>query len=383
MVLAGLTAITNFAEAAQIKAVGTIPNEGEKTKIVLNGKIVPGDAPRLQKLLEPNYDAILFLNSSGGDYREGLALAHLLHDKLIPTALEPGASCLSACAIAFLGGNSLAEEDLTMASRSIPVGATLGFHAPYLRANSQPLTDEAVLESYDQAIKTVTDFVRSASGFGITPDVAADMMTPQRDSLYYVRTMDDLRRIGIEVQGIEPAKKLTPSMVKNICANGLVAGDTTFQKTYDDMERMLKDLKWDIRATIPIRTGYFGDIVKGSRVVVPMYVGGEGIGEYSCVVDAVVIDGNLRASDRGYIFTNDGGNILESAKHLDRGPESYGDPEIPSKFAVGAADPLSDSLDTDILRLELVPPDTLITDISDKIRSYEIAEPAIKGLEVK
>lgn len=373
--LAGLPA---GALAAQIDVIGTLDVDGwSRTEIMLAGKIEPGDRRKIEKLLHDDENAIVLLNSVGGDYREGLALAHLFRDRLVSTVVPSGARCLSACAIAFLGGAAAGEEGGTANSRSMALDAELGFHAPYLRTSGQLLTEEAVLNAYDHAIRTVTDFVRSAAAFDISADVAADMMTPQRDELFYIRKVDDIQRIGLEVQDIAPARKLTMQMARNICANGLATGEMTFGEAYETMQTLLKDLKWPAKPVIPLKTGYFGPVSKGWRIVLPVFEGGEGIGHYTCIVDTVTIDGTLYAGNRGYIFTDDGQDIMKAAKGFDPGPEDYGEPEFASAFHIGAVDPLATSDGDSSLRFEIVRPDTPLKDVAKTIRALEADAPVI------
>jgi hypothetical protein len=93
------------------------------------GEVRNGDAFRLQAALAkvaPNKRVAILLHSTGGVYAEGKALGRLFHNAKISTfVLGNGGNCLSACAMAFLGGrDSVTGEPL----RAIIQGGALGFH---------------------------------------------------------------------------------------------------------------------------------------------------------------------------------------------------------------------------------------------------------------
>ena len=66
------------------------------------------------------------MNSAGGVYQEGMALGRLFYKAKVSTfVVGNGGTCLSACAMAFLGGrDSVTGEPL----RAIIQGGSLGFH---------------------------------------------------------------------------------------------------------------------------------------------------------------------------------------------------------------------------------------------------------------
>ena len=79
----------------------------DKQVFDLSGPIESGDLERLRALAPSDGQSIISFDSNGGDFQAGLALARYLHEKSIGTIVEDGRKCLSACAIAFLGGTAL------------------------------------------------------------------------------------------------------------------------------------------------------------------------------------------------------------------------------------------------------------------------------------
>jgi hypothetical protein len=124
--LAGLVAIPR-AEAAELRRIKIgVP---DLEVFYFQGGVANGDTLRLQAelaRLPPNKRVAILMNSGGGDYQEGLALGRLFYRAKISTfVLGNGGVCMSACAMAFLGGRDSATGEPL---RAIVQGGSLGFH---------------------------------------------------------------------------------------------------------------------------------------------------------------------------------------------------------------------------------------------------------------
>jgi hypothetical protein len=96
--------------------------------VLLKGTIVDGDAYEVRKhiaKLPKKTGTIVYLDSPGGNLREGLKLGTHFYDFKIETAVEAKALCASACALAFLGGRDANGN----VSRTKFTGSRLGYHA--------------------------------------------------------------------------------------------------------------------------------------------------------------------------------------------------------------------------------------------------------------
>jgi hypothetical protein len=376
-------AFMSVASAAEVRIdPAGVPQLERITKIVLTGKISRGDAARVDKLVEGEDSAIVFLDSTGGDYREGLALARLFKQRKVRTAVSSGKSCLSACAIAFLGGTAYGEEGTEPFARSIAPNARLAFHAPFIEITAGDLRVEQIEAAYDTAIRTVTDFVRVARDLGISPEVAADMMTPQRAALYRIATVRDLVRASVEVQDIPRPETLTRSMAVNLCLNGWVeaeSGENGMAIVAEGMKRLQENLKWPDKSTIKIKSDYFtGARILIKRTVLPIAEAGEASGFYSCMIDHVEVAGDLRVENRGYIFTETDREIMDRAADFGQpGFEQLTQLDVVSHFAIGAIDPLAPYDYSDEERLGVVPPETPIGKIEELVKSYLASEPPL------
>lgn len=127
----------------------------------LEGEIVRGDAERLKTVLERDFPLAhdetgpsLCLDSPGGSLDEGVAIAQLLGAHFTSTVLEPEASCLSACAVAFMGG-TFGWFEYRYNMRVMHPSAKLGFHAPALVVGEGSYDAPTVVKAFDVAIDAV------------------------------------------------------------------------------------------------------------------------------------------------------------------------------------------------------------------------------------
>lgn len=380
LVLVLLLAAPPAALPADIRLDGTAHDGwSELRRIRLAGPIVPGDLARLKRLAVAEDATVVTLDSAGGSYREGLALAAFFAAAQVRTLVEAGDVCLSACAIAFLGGTASGEEGMTTVARGIEAGARVAFHAPFLALSDGALTEAVVERAYDHAIRTVTDFIRIAEDLAVPPDVAADMMTPQRDALYAVATVRDLVRIGVELAGVAPPPALTASMVTNLCLNGWVWGTTSrFSGAARELARVLDDTGWGARPRpVSLVNDVFGAVQTMTRFVLPVAAAGEGSGHYLCLVDSAPGPDGPQVSCRGYVFAADPAEFLAVARRFDSGGlESPDTPDFPCMTDAGVV-PLARNAPSPERRWALVPEDTPVAEVAATLARYLRDEPPL------
>jgi hypothetical protein len=135
--------------------------------LLLEGTIQRGDLDRLKALIGAQREKAfassprLCLNSPGGAYREGLAIASYLMKQSIGTAIPRGAECYSACAIVFMGGTFPWKGEL---NRYLHAQAVLGFHAPYVpdsNNKNRVMVDEGEIRTaFSEGIKAMLAFMQ-------------------------------------------------------------------------------------------------------------------------------------------------------------------------------------------------------------------------------
>lgn len=203
-----------------------------KCNIRMEGAITTGDAAKFEALLAKHADdfaepervsiATLCLNSPGGSLFEGIKLAESIRKDrpyprdggipLVVTRLEAGASCESACAIAFMAGTLDVWEEEPIPQRSMHPTARLGFHAPALVVGEGQYSQDQITDAFDISVNAIAEIQR-VMNVGADPDgriyrgtetwmkgtlIEAMLKTPASD-MRYISTVDDAGRWGIEV----------------------------------------------------------------------------------------------------------------------------------------------------------------------------------------
>jgi SH3-like domain-containing protein len=192
--------------------------------IRLDGEIVSGDSQKLKSAAElMGSDFAFELNSGGGDFAEGLKIALLFRELGKQTIIRHGDSCLSACAIAFLGGAEQIDEG-TVPWRTVEIGAKLSFHAPYAELGKQNVDVGDLV----RAITKVTiELTVKFEEFGVPNSVIPKLMLDDANhSLFDATEIEVLNLLGVRVDGLKLRNlQITKSMVANICQIGWVLDD--------------------------------------------------------------------------------------------------------------------------------------------------------------
>ncbi len=217
-------------------AAGLAPHSPvQATTIRLQGPFRQGDSEAMRRVLaslkaaaEAPADgplATVELSSLGGDLIEGLKVGYLFRDYNVATVVRKRDICLSACALAFLGGtaaNGSAAQSERLPSHRLEIGAKLGFHAFYLNPNSAqaPTADDPVQgrrQGFTEARAATTAVMLYAADLGIDPRFVASMMSKQQDEFAYTNTNEEFLTlkvcpIGLDRPGIDPVEQAL-----NIC----------------------------------------------------------------------------------------------------------------------------------------------------------------------
>jgi hypothetical protein len=136
LLLRGLlgAAIAGLAFAALAQPAGALEiskhakDSAETNAVQLKGRIDDGDTYELQVYIaslakKPN--VVVYLNSTGGNLREGMRLGRFFFQNKIETVVESKTQCASACALAFLGG----RDETGKPRRTKASTGGVGFHS--------------------------------------------------------------------------------------------------------------------------------------------------------------------------------------------------------------------------------------------------------------
>jgi hypothetical protein len=210
----------------------------------LTGLIEPGDADRLRKMLEglrasktpqpaPGSPlATIELSSKGGDLHEGLKLGYLFREFGVATMVRAADLCLSACALAFLGGTQgHMPSQAATPSRSLEIGGQVGFHnfsltSPADLSATSKDAREGVVRGFNVARGGSAALVHYAAQMGIDMAFVARMIGQPVDVWEYVETDEAFVTLRVCPVGLEKRPANPAAIAANICnhaTGGLVS----------------------------------------------------------------------------------------------------------------------------------------------------------------
>jgi hypothetical protein len=162
----------------------------------------------------------LCLNSLGGSFAEGLAIAKNIENGS-KTLIPGGAQCYSACAIIFMGG-SFWEEGMYYPRRKLSVHGKLGFHAPYMVLPDHNYSSEALASAYKLGLQSVAEMIEIGQGIdhesAIPPAIIYELLKKGPDEAYMVDTVDKANKLHITLVDV-PKPTWDQKQVVNACIN--------------------------------------------------------------------------------------------------------------------------------------------------------------------
>jgi hypothetical protein len=195
----------------------------------IDGQIAKGDADTLTALIEDlgyptGYSPIgrrICLNSPGGILTEGLLIADVIANWNYGTAVPDGASCLSACAVAFLAGrfNNPEAGGAFSTDRVIHPRARLGFHAPSLLLGERAYSREEVDTAYAIALKSMAGILRHrATMLTAIPDsLFLELLGTPPFEMTYLETVGQAAQWQIDVVPVAMPTGAVQSALSNAC----------------------------------------------------------------------------------------------------------------------------------------------------------------------
>ena len=103
----GVAALVASVAPVMALEVSSIEGDGKVSKIVLAGRVDPGDSLKIRAFFgklpsDKPVEAQLHLN--GGDRNQAMAIGRFFHQSKVRTVVPPGANCGSPCALVLVGG---------------------------------------------------------------------------------------------------------------------------------------------------------------------------------------------------------------------------------------------------------------------------------------
>lgn len=215
----------------------SLPGLNPKAPIVitllrLTGRIEEGDALKLRKMLThikaatppvPGSPlATLELSSDGGDVYEGLNIGYLLREFDVATVVRKGDLCLSACALAFLGGTASHAPPAAVVHRSIEIGGQVGFHNFYPNPGSAKLPPASdakagVVIGFNLATGGSSLLVGFAAMMSIDPVFVARLLGRPSEEWDYIDTGGRFVKLAICPVGPGLPSVMERTAATNIC----------------------------------------------------------------------------------------------------------------------------------------------------------------------
>ncbi len=201
-------------------------------RLRLTGPIEPGDSDRIATTLRslrartPRVGdlplATLELAGQGGDLLEGIRIGSLLREYDIATVVRAGDTCLSACALIFLGGTSSHAWPAALPSRSLEIGARLGFHTftlntGALQNSAREARSDTSTRAFALARQGAALMMRYALDMGVDPGFFATLIGQPPETWTWIETAGQFIQLGIAPQGAVPPPGSLVEQVANLC----------------------------------------------------------------------------------------------------------------------------------------------------------------------
>lgn len=229
LIFASLTALPIPAHSAKI-SISKVTGDDQygELHLKLEGRITKGDLDRLKaigddpslKTFKPHQShTVLHLNSDGGNLKEGLNIVDHIIGGSVSTVLDANARCFSACALIFMAGNYVYRD--VHIRRSMHVTASLGFHAPYVRVETD--------FGYNKAIRQLARMFKLFDKQGYSADAKPLMrqslqlalLSKGPDEELNIDTIDKAGKWDIELFGYRQPGKITRQHLWSACVNAL------------------------------------------------------------------------------------------------------------------------------------------------------------------
>ena len=153
-----------------------------KTVLHVYGDFDLGISQDVRTALNLHSDIIdeVVLNSPGGLGYEGYAVGQILSEYEVPTRVAKGTACLSACAIAYIGGTDYEVEGI------------LGFHKAHL-AGAEPFMNQEEAFDAGQLAGSYHLYYLIANGFSVSLTAHIDQRSTPNDFVVFTNTEDLLK----------------------------------------------------------------------------------------------------------------------------------------------------------------------------------------------
>jgi hypothetical protein len=212
--LAGLAFATLAQPASALEISKHAKDNAETNAIQLKGRIDDGDTYELQVYIaglakKPN--VVIYLNSAGGNLREGMRLGRFFFQNKIETVVESKTQCASACALAFLGG----RDESGKPRRTKASTGGVGFHSfsrEFDKDKNYSADDlKTVVQMTQNQVAVVAEYLKAVNA---DLDLLRIMLRATANEMNYLSN-DDALAVNIRVWDEKRSQIVEPEYVVN------------------------------------------------------------------------------------------------------------------------------------------------------------------------
>lgn len=170
--------------------------------------------------------ATIELSSIGGSLPEGIRIGELLRRRNVVAVVRKQDLCLSACALALVGGNAYREPPAYPADCNVEIGGKVAFHNFFLNRNglrdvtaNDPVASR--LQGFADARGGAALLVKYAGEIGLPPNFTATLMARPVEEFQYVETIGQFLSLNICPIGLARPTAPLDKQAGNVCINAL------------------------------------------------------------------------------------------------------------------------------------------------------------------
>jgi hypothetical protein len=262
---------------------------GTSEAIQASGVIEHGDAQKFLAFVRvngatPTDNWTVELSSPGGNLIEGIALGQAFRNAGMVTSVRRGHACMSACAIAFLGGVYVGASGGGI-GRQLEFGASLGFHGFKVDDEGVAVINETLSTS---RVLTGLILAYAVEMKGVDIGWLSEVLTVAPERIYLVKRPRDIEALDINLMDMPPT--VPADWFLNVCRKAVAPLAPTLSSDrvtdYSEVIPTIKKLRQLIVAaasdSIASRLGPLSD-----RDAVDMVV--PGMGAIKPILDARVV----------------------------------------------------------------------------------------------
>lgn len=194
-----------------------------------DSKILLGMLTRIQAATPANSKlplATLELSSLGGSLDEGIRIGEMLKTFRVVAVVRKKDICLSACALALLGGNAYRLPPVYPSDCNIEIGGKVAFHNFFLNRNGlrEVTQDDPVasrLQGFADARGGAALLVNYAANLGLPPTFVANLIGRPVEDFLYVETVGQFVTLNICPTGLDRPRLPIDKQALNVCSKVL------------------------------------------------------------------------------------------------------------------------------------------------------------------